>query len=223
MIGMFVGLAFGIIIALPALRLDGFYYGLLTLGLNELCRVFITTSHAFGAASGGLYGADTFINENWAPMTQTLVQYYSGFALLIAALFLFRFVDGKRLGRILKLAPEKKEAFAEASGVNYKRARVTVFLISSIALGFIGGFYAAYYRGSAFDIFSFHTVIMGLAMITIGGIGRADGAVAGTLIIVIIDRVLSAVVNFGFISKIFCKFFIALLYSPFCIYIDDRL
>ncbi len=31
---------------------------------------------------------------------------------------------------------------------------------------------------------------MGLAMITIGGIGRADGAVAGTLIIVIIDRVL---------------------------------
>ena len=123
-------------------------------------------------------------------MTQTLVQYYSGFALLIAALFLFRFVDGKRLGRILKLAPEKKEAFAEASGVNYKRARVTVFLISSIALGFIGGFYAAYYRGSAFDIFSFHTVIMGLAMITIGGIGRADGAVAGTLIIVVLDRVL---------------------------------
>ena len=138
MIGMFVGLAFGVIIALPALRLDGFYYGLLTLGLNELCRVFITTSHAFGAASGGLYGADTFINDNWAPMTQTIVQYYSGFALLIAALFLFRFVDGKRIGRILKLAPEKKEAFAEASGVNYKRARVTVFLISSIALGFIG-------------------------------------------------------------------------------------
>ena len=74
MIGMLVGLIFGIIIALPALRLDGFYYGLLTLGLNELCRVFITTSKQFGAASGGLYGADTFLNENWAPMTQTLVQ-----------------------------------------------------------------------------------------------------------------------------------------------------
>ena len=159
MIGMFVGLAFGIIIALPALRLDGFYYGLLTLGLNELCRVFITTSHAFGAASGGLYGADTFVNDNWEPMTQTIVQYYSGFALLIAALFLFRFVDGKRLGRILKLAPEKKEAFAEASGVNYKRARVTVFLISSIALGFIGGFYAGYYRGSAFAVSYTHLTL----------------------------------------------------------------
>ena len=31
---------------------------------------------------------------------------------------------------------------------------------------------------------------MGLAMITIGGIGRSEGAVVGTLIIVILDRVL---------------------------------
>ena len=123
-------------------------------------------------------------------MTQTYASYYSAFLLLIAALFLFRFVDGKRIGRILKLAPEKKESFAEASGVDYKRARVTVFLISSVALGFIGGFYAAYYRGVAFNLFDFHTVVMGLAMITIGGIGRSEGAVVGTLIIVILDRVL---------------------------------
>ena len=190
LIGMFIGLMFGVIIALPALRLDGFYYGLLTLGLNELCRVFITTSRAFGSSSGGLFGADTFINQEWSPLTQTYASYYSSFLLLIAALFLFRFVDGKRIGRILKLAPEKKEAFAEASGVDYKKARVTVFLISSVALGFIGGFYAAYYRGVAFNLFSFDTVIMGLAMITIGGIGRAEGAVVGTLIIVILDRVL---------------------------------
>ena len=190
LIGMFIGLGFGIIIALPALRLDGFYYGLLTLGLNELCRVFITTSKAFGSASGGLFGADTFINQDWTPMTQTYASYYSAFLLLIAALFLFRFVDGKRIGRILKLAPEKKESFAEASGVDYKRARVTVFLISSVALGFIGGFYAAYYRGVAFNLFDFHTVVMGLAMITICGIGRSEGAVVGTLIIVILDRVL---------------------------------
>ena len=190
LIGMVIGLMFGIIIALPALRLDGFYYGLLTLGLNELCRVFITTSKAFGSASGGLFGADTFISQEWSPLTQTYASYYSAFLLLIAALFLFRFVDGKRIGRILKLAPEKKEAFAEASGVDYKRARITVFLISSVALGFIGGFYAAYYRGVAFNLFSFDTVILGLAMITIGGIGRAEGAVVGTLIIVVLDRVL---------------------------------
>ena len=189
-IGTGIGLIFGIIIALPALRLDGFYYALLTLGLNELCRVYVITSKEFGSASGGLYGASSFINDQWPPMTQSIVSYYSAFILLILALFLFRFVDGKRLGRILKLAPEKKEAFAEASGVNYKRARVMVFLISSMGLGFIGGFYTAYYRGVAFNIFSFDTVLLGLAMITIGGIGRAEGAVVGTMLVVILDKVL---------------------------------
>lgn len=190
LIGMAIGFIFGGVIALPAMRLDGFYYALLTLGLNELCRVYVVTSKEFGSASGGLYGASTYINSDWAPHVQSLVSYYGGFGLLIAALFLFRFVDGKRLGRLLKMAPEKREAFAEATGINYKKARITVFLISSVALGFIGGFYAAHYRGVAFSIFSFDTVLLGLAMLTIGGIGKAEGAVAGTLIVVFLDKVL---------------------------------
>jgi len=190
LIGMAIGFIFGGIIALPAMRLDGFYYALLTLGLNELCRVYVITSKEFGSASGGLYGASTYISSDWPPLMQSLVSYYGAFALLIAALFLFRFVDGKRLGRLLKMAPEKREAFAEATGVNYKQARITVFLISSVALGFIGGFYAAHYRGVAFSIFSFDTLLLGLAMLTIGGIGKAEGAIVGTLIVVFLDKVL---------------------------------
>ena len=190
LIGMAIGFIFGGIIALPAMRLDGFYYALLTLGLNELCRVYMVTSKEFGSASGGLYGASTYINSDWPPLMQSLVSYYGAFALLIAALFLFRFVDGKRLGRLLKMAPEKREAFAEATGVNYKQARITVFIVSSVALGFIGGFYAAHYRGVAFSIFSFDTLLLGLAMLTIGGIGKAEGAIVGTLIVVLLDKVL---------------------------------
>ncbi len=39
-VGTVIGLVFGIVIAVPAIRLEGFYYALLTLGLVELCRVF---------------------------------------------------------------------------------------------------------------------------------------------------------------------------------------
>jgi branched-chain amino acid transport system permease protein len=184
-------MVFGAILALPALRLDGFYYALLTLGLNELCRVHFVTSQEFGSATGGLYGADTYIQSTWSPLTQSIASYYGSFALLIASLLLFRLVDGRQLGRILRMAPEKREAFAEATGVNYKHARVVVFLLSSIALGFIGGFYTAQYRGVAYAIFGFDTVLLGLAMLTIGGIGRAEGAVAGTLIVVVLDKVLN--------------------------------
>jgi branched-chain amino acid transport system permease protein len=189
-IGAMIGLAFGVLIALPALRLDGFYYALLTLGLNELFRVFFTTSKQFGAASGGLYGADSFISQAWAPHTQSVIAYYSSLGLLVAALFVFRFINGKRLGRVLRMAPEKHEAFAAATGVDFKRARITIFLVTSVALGFIGGFYATLYRGVAYSIFDFQTVLLGLAMITIGGIGRAEGAVFGTLVVIFLRDVL---------------------------------
>ncbi len=190
LIGAFMGLAMGAIIAIPALRLDGFYYALLTLGLNELCRVFFTTSSEFGSASGGLYGADTYISDQWEPYAQSLTGYYGAFLLMIASLFLFRFINGKRLGRILRMAPEKREAFAEACGVDYRRARVTIFVLTSAALGFIGGFYAAQFGGVAFQIFSFDTVLLGLAMITIGGIGKAEGAILGTLVVTVLDKVM---------------------------------
>ncbi len=188
--GAIVGLIFGGLIALPATRLDGFYYALLTLGLNELCRVYFVTSKEFGAATGGLYGAHTYIPEDWSQSGQLRLAYYACFALMLLALLLYRFVNGRRLGRILRMAPEKREAFAQATGVDFRQARVRVFLISSVALGFIGGFYTANFGGVAFSLFNFDTVLLGLAMLVIGGIGRADGAVVGTLIVVFFDKVM---------------------------------
>ena len=189
-IGTVVGLLFGGFIALPATRLDGFYYALLTLGLNELCRVYFSTSKIFGAATGGLYGADTYIPQNGSQFDQLLVGYYACSALMLLALLFYRLVNGRRLGRILRMAPEKREAFAEATGVNFRQARLFVFLISSAALGFIGGFYTSNFRGVAFSIFNFDTVLLGVGMLVIGGIGRAEGAVVGTLIVVFLDKVL---------------------------------
>jgi branched-chain amino acid transport system permease protein len=187
-IGAGVGLIFGGIIALPASRLDGFYYALLTLGLNELCRVYFTTSSVFGAANGGLFGAQTFIPEAASQLSRLLTSYYGCFVLFLLALLFYRQINGRRLGRILRMAPEKREAFAEATGVNFRQARVRVFVLSSTALGFIGGFYTANFGGVAFSIFNFDTVLLGLGMLVMGGIGRADGAVVGTFIVVLFDK-----------------------------------
>ncbi len=122
-------------------------------------------------------GPDTYIPDAASQLDQLLIGYYACFALMLLALLFYRLVNGRRLGRILRMAPEKREGFAEATGVNFRQARVWVFVISSIALGFIGGFYAANFRGVAFSIFNFDTVLLGLAMLVIGGIGRAEGAV----------------------------------------------
>ncbi|MEZ5922942.1 MAG: branched-chain amino acid ABC transporter permease [Hyphomicrobiaceae bacterium] len=189
-LGCFIGLVFGLLIAIPATRLDGFYYSLLTLGVVELCRVYVLQSKELGSATGGLYGAPPYAPDTIPEYSRLLLSYYACFILMLLALALYRFVDGKRLGRILRMAPEKREAFAEATGVDYRRARIMVFLISSVALGFIGGFYATHFRGASPNLFTFDTVLLSLSMLVIGGLGRAEGAVIGTLIVVLIDRVL---------------------------------
>ncbi len=189
-IGALVGLIFGGVIAFPATRLDGFYYALLTLGLNELCRVYFVTSRDFGAANGGLYGAASYIPSQWPAHSKLLLGYYACFVLMLLALLLHRLIAGRRLGRILRMAPEKREAFAEATGVNFRKARISIFIISSAALGFVGGFYAANFGGVSYSIFAFDVVLLGLAMLVIGGIGRPEGAVAGTLIVVFLDKVM---------------------------------
>jgi branched-chain amino acid transport system permease protein len=183
-----IGLVFGLLIALPATRLDGFYYALLTLGLNELCRTYVQQSRLFGSATGGLYGAQSYIPDSLSSEQQLLIGYYASFVLMLAALALYRLIDGRRLGRILRMAPEQKEAFAEACGIDYRRARIQVFIISSIALGFIGGFYAAHFRGASPSLFSIDTVALGLAMLVIGGIRRSEGALLGTFIVVLLHN-----------------------------------
>ncbi len=184
------GLAFGVLIALPAVRLDGFYYALLTLGVVELGRVYVVQSRQLGSATGGLYGAPTYLSDSLSQQSQLVLGYYAAIGLMLAALGVYRFVNGKRLGRVLRMAPEKKEAFAQACGVDFRRARVTVFLVSSTALGVIGGFYATHFGGASPNLFSFDTLLLSLAMLVIGGIGRSEGAVIGTAIVVFIDRVL---------------------------------
>lgn len=182
------GLAFGIIITLPAIRLEGFYYALLTVGISELCRVYVIQSQPLGSANG-LLGADSFVPRDMPERSGLVIGYYLGLLVLLGALVLYRIVNGQRLGRLLRAAPERHEAFAEALGINFRVLRIQVFLISSAALGGVGGFYATLLHGATPTLFSMDQLLLLLAMIVIGGIGTAEGAVAGTLIVVLLDKV----------------------------------
>ncbi len=187
--GPFFGAGFGVLIALPAIRLEGFYYALLTVGVAELCRVWVVQSRTLGAANNGLYGADGFVPADMSTTGGITLGYFLALAMMVAALALYTYVNGQRLGRLLRAAPEKHEAFAEALGINYRAARIQVFLISSAALGFVGAFYATLLHGASPSLFTMDQLLLLLAMIVIGGIGTTEGAVAGTLIVVLLDKV----------------------------------
>ena len=186
--GPLFGLVFGVIIAIPAIRLEGFYYALLTVGITELCRAFVTQDQTLGSANG-LLGADSFVPSSMSDRGGLVLGYYLALLLLLGALVLYRVVNGQRLGRLLRAAPEKHEAFAEALGIDYRTTRIQVFLISSAALGGVGAFYATLLHGATPSLFTMDQLLLLLAMVVVGGIGTAEGAVVGTLIVVLFDKV----------------------------------
>jgi branched-chain amino acid transport system permease protein len=189
--GIFGGLM-GFLISLPARRLDGLYYALLTLGLSEFMRNFVTQSDALGGKfNGALFGVPTIIKSSMmqSRLGQSLA-FITTFILLLGALAVFRWVNGGRIGLMLKTAATSKEdeAFASAIGIDFTRARTWVFIVASAALGFIGAFYASHIGGTSLQIFSIDLLLLLLAMIVIGGLGKAEGAVVGTVIVVFITQ-----------------------------------
>ena len=191
LIGPLAGLAFGALLAIPSTRLDGLYYALLTMGVAEICRVFIIQLRPLTPSNGSITNVEGFIPVEWFSQRPGLLLGFAGaFALLLLALLVWRLVNSERLGMLLRVAKTSREdeAFSEAVGIDFRRARLMVFMISSAALGVIGAFYAMYYRSISPQIFALDQLLLLFAMMVIGGLGRAEGAVVGAGVVVLIDK-----------------------------------
>lgn len=190
-VGGLAGLLVGGFLALPSTRLDGLYYALLTMGFAEICRVFVVQLKVLGPTNGSINNVDSFIPADWFLHREGLLLGFGGaFVLLLFSLLIFRIVNSERLGMMLQTAREEVggEAFAEALGIDYRRARLYVFLVTSGGLGVIGAFYAMFYQSISPSIFSLDQLLLLFAMIVIGGLGRSEGAVVGTAVVVLIDK-----------------------------------
>jgi branched-chain amino acid transport system permease protein len=190
--GTLFGALMGFIISVPARRLDGLYYALLTIGISEFLRSYITQSESLGGQfNGALFGADRIVSEE-AMQTSSgqTISYLVSFFVLLISLAIFRLVSGGRIGILLRTAQSSKEdeSFAAAIGIDFQRARLVVFLIASAALGFVGAFYATNQGGASLSLFSLDQMLLLLAMIVIGGLGKAEGAVVGTVIVVFLNQ-----------------------------------
>ena len=185
--GIVVGCLLGLAVAVPAVRLRGVYFALLTFGLASLFSSYVTVTDAVGGAQG-LYGADSFIPQGeLGTRVGALVGSYAGMLLLIVAVVVHRLVDDGRLGLLLRTARES-EPFARAIGIDVVRARLALLAISSAVLGLVGAFYVCFYRGISPAIFDFNTLLLPFAMIVVGGLGSRRGVLLGTAVLLFINQ-----------------------------------
>ena len=181
------GALYGAIIAAPTIRVRGVYFALFTFGLAAASRALIEDQDFLGKHQG-LSGAARFLRQDLISTGKgRTIQFFVGLALIVFCLIVYKLVDSGRLGLLLRTARES-EGVARGIGVDVARTRFAVFIISSAVLGMIGGFYTSFYGGVSLTIFDFNTLLLLFAMIVVGGLGSAKGAIVGTALILYIDR-----------------------------------
>jgi branched-chain amino acid transport system permease protein len=181
------GAVLGVLIAAPTIRLRGVYFALFTIGLAEVGRAIVKQHPTLGKTEG-LFGGARFLKETQTGTeTGRTILFLVGLALIVFCLVVYRLVDGGRLGLLLRTTRES-ESVAKGLGIDVVRARFAVFIVSSAVLGLIGGFYTGFYGGASLTIFDFNTLLLLLAMIVVGGVGSAKGAIIGTALLLYIEE-----------------------------------
>jgi branched-chain amino acid transport system permease protein len=177
------GLA-GLIVGVPAFRLEGAYLALATLGLAESVRISISATAYLGAAIGfgdipppylGNEALNTYVEYYYLVMPLALAGTYFSFAILRSD-----------IGRAFQALREDPIA-AAATGVNVRKYKLLAFLISAIYAGCAGSLAAhlapGFIHPNNYTIVEMVTLLL---MVVLGGIGHIWGGVIGAILVTII-------------------------------------
>jgi len=182
-----VGLALGLGLGYPSLRLKGFYLALTTIGFSEIIRLLATNLQITGGVIG-LNHIERLSTFFFVPVRMTDYFYILLFFTIFATLFAWKIVNSK-FGRAFKAIRDNPEA-AEASGINVARLKIQAFTLAAIYAAVAGALYAGYMvyiNPTAFTVLHSQNYV---AMLMIGGIGTVPGNIIGAFIVTALPEML---------------------------------
>jgi branched-chain amino acid transport system permease protein len=173
----------GFLLGLPALRLEGPYLAIATLGFGVTITQVIGRIEALGGRQG-LHAPELTIGP-WRLDTD-LDFYYLVVPVAILLSIAARNIIRTKVGRAL-VAIRDAEIAAETIGVNLTYYKTLAFALSAFYAGIGGGLYAFVLRFIEPELFSLLMSIMFLAMAVVGGLGSIMGAVTGACLLSWLD------------------------------------
>jgi branched-chain amino acid transport system permease protein len=188
---------FGFLIGIPALKLRGPYFVLVTLGFAAIIGVIVL---AWVDLTGGANGMGGMPRPNPIPIpwggvlrfdSLLSMYYFILFFLLLIAAICYRLVHSL-LGKIF-IAISHDENLTESLGVNTMARKLLSFTISAIFSGVAGALYASYNVVISPDLAYFARGMDVLTYLIVGGAGTMAGPIVGTLVLVAIPEVLQIV------------------------------
>ena len=178
LVGGLVTAGFGFLLGLPALRLQGPYLAIVTLGFGIAVTQIIGHSAFFGGHMGLVVPTATL---GPISLSGDVSQYYVivGTALVLA--LCARNLSVTRVGRAFR-AIRDSEIAAATMGVDVAYYKTLSFALSAAFAGIAGGLLALMTGFISPGVFNFLLSLMFLAMVVLGGIGSIPGAVLGSIV-----------------------------------------
>ena len=184
-IAAFIAAFFGFILGLPALRLDGPYLAIVSLGFGLTIMHIIGGMDVFGGRMGiKVPPLDLGIKQlgiSWVLKTD-IQKYYLILIMTILLVVGARNILKTRVGRSF-VAIRDSDIAAEVIGVNLTIYKTLAFAVSAFYAGIAGGLFG--FVLGFFDPFTFNMIlsIIFLVMVVVGGLGTIQGGILGAILI----------------------------------------
>lgn len=169
---------FALIVAWPMFRLSGAHFAVGTWVVAEMMRIAALNSESVGAGGGiALSTLRAFSREE-----RNLGIYWAALAVAVLALCAALWILKSRLGLALT-SMRDSEAAARASGVSVQRAKLVLWVLSAAMTGIAGAVaYMNTLQVTPDASFGLQWTAMAIFISVLGGIGRIEGPLLGTLV-----------------------------------------
>ncbi|MFE1597583.1 branched-chain amino acid ABC transporter ATP-binding protein/permease [Methylobacterium sp. ID0610] len=196
--GIGVTAAFGLLLAIPALRVSGPYLAMVTLAFGTIVQIFINemtelTNGPLGITLPPARVLDFSLvgmQAPWGAAGRKLEFYYLVCLSLIATIVVVNRVVRSPFGRAFEALRDSPIA-CDCMGVSVYRYKVYAFVISAALAGLAGALFAWSERYVAPNSYGFELTVLFLLAVTMGGRKSRSGPLIGAAIIVMMPNILA--------------------------------
>ena len=195
--GALIAALFGFLLGLPALRLEGPYLAIATLGFGITITQIIGKISVLGERQG-LHAPELTIGP-WHLNTD-LEFYYLLIPLTVLLTVAARNLIKTKVGRAF-ISIRDADIAAQTIGVNLVFYKTLAFALSAFYAGIGGGLYAFVLRFIEPELFSLFMSIMFLTMAVVGGLGSILGSIAGACLLSWLDLELRNILEIPYLGE----------------------
>jgi branched-chain amino acid transport system permease protein len=174
-----------LVVGAPSLRLKGLYLAITTLAFSFIINTVILEARPLTNGARGISVQHPQIFGVSFDSDAAFTHLCLGFAVL--TLFATLNIRRSRVGRAF-VAIRDNDTAARVMGINLHAYKLFAFVTSAFITGIAGALYGIYLSFVSVEGFPFLLSIEALAILIVGGLGSALGAVLGTILIVLLPE-----------------------------------